>query len=182
MKPIDTVKDGLTRKIGPLPGWAWGVVGAAGIWIWRAMQSSTTRRDATAEAGTSLIPGLSGGGVPAPQTPYSGPVAGSESPVYVNTPGFSVEAPPELIGSLLDQLLNTQPVEPVGTPADPYVYDPYVPPPPPPAAPVITGYLTTTTGPQRLFRDLATCERYYLPSWEAQSGERVISRCVPQYG
>lgn len=36
------IKAALTRKLGPLPVWAWGGVAAGGIWLWRSFNKGAT--------------------------------------------------------------------------------------------------------------------------------------------
>ena len=133
---LSKVKDGATRKIGPLPAWAWGVVTAGGIWVWRGFTgrvggggSSSKSSTDVGNAGFAVIPSLSGGGAP-PPTPAFGSPEGSQSSLYVSTEAFTAEGDPASISGILDQLIastraaistggNATPIvqpDPVGTP------------------------------------------------------------------
>lgn len=109
---LTKVKEGATRKIGPLPAWAWGVVTAGGIWIYRGFTgrigggSSSSSSGSTTDvgAGYSVIPSLSGGGAP-PPTPGFGSPEGSQSSMYISTEDFSIEGDPTSVTSVIDRLI-----------------------------------------------------------------------------
>ena len=74
----------LTRKIGPLPGWAWGLIaaGGAGIYIWRkrsaaaAAATAATTAASTTGTGTAPAAATSGGYTASNYGPPSGQVGG----------------------------------------------------------------------------------------------------------
>lgn len=85
---VDKVKSNMTKKLGPLPAWAWGVVAASGIWIARSMMGSSGDSGSGSGFGftstqgtTSVVPSLSGAGAPPPQpTPAYGAPDGPTAP------------------------------------------------------------------------------------------------------
>jgi len=96
---LGKVKEGATRKLGPLPAWAWGVVAAGGIWIYRGFtgkvggggsSSSSGSSTDVGGAGFATYPTLSGGGAP-PPTPGFGSPEGSQSSLYVSNEGITIE-------------------------------------------------------------------------------------------
>ena len=122
---LGKAKDGLTKKIGPLPAWAWGVVVAGGIWVYRGFtgrvgggegdkEGATTD---TGNAGYAVVPSLSGGGAP-PPTPGYGAPEGSQSSLYVSTGNWQVEGDPASVSSIIDKLIaaNRSPVVPKNPP------------------------------------------------------------------
>lgn len=77
--PTDTPRAGggniLTRKVGPLPGWGWALVGVGGIFLLRKYAgglggASSTSTTAAAPVDTA---GASGSSGPSYGAPYSGP-------------------------------------------------------------------------------------------------------------
>lgn len=79
----------LTKKIGPLPGWAWAAIGLGGLYLWKKHQaaaaatSSTTTATPAASLPISDVTAPSGYG-------YQGPGAGGGSPFG---PGWNVGTP-----------------------------------------------------------------------------------------
>jgi len=88
MKKKGGVKASLTRKIGPLPIWAWAGIAFIGIWYYRNKLSAAAQPSTT----TSDVPTYVG---PIPN-PWEGPVTGPPivtapgPPITINVPG----APP----------------------------------------------------------------------------------------
>src|ERR1035437_3363563 len=66
-----------TKKIGPLPGWAWAAIGLGGLYLWKKHQASTAAATTTATPSASLptsdVTAPSGYG-------YQGPGTGGGSP------------------------------------------------------------------------------------------------------
>jgi hypothetical protein len=69
----------LTRKIGPLPGWAWAALGIGGFYLWKKHQASTA---AASTAATTASTGDNGAALPTSDTTapsgyaYQGPGVG----------------------------------------------------------------------------------------------------------
>jgi hypothetical protein len=148
------ITEQLTRKIGPLPVWAWGAIGAAGILIVR----SWTRAQAPAPDGDWV----EGSGIKSPGTvamlPGSAPIADQPAfgeNLFVSFPwgeGYvSVEGSAQHVGGILAGIplmpvggspqQNTQP--PTGTPI--YTPPPLAPAPSPvAAAPTVSVYQPPT--------------------------------------
>lgn len=113
---VDKAKEYLTRKLGPLPAWAWGVIGAGAIIVWRMVrnQSGSPARSPSASLSTSagegaLFATTSGGGLAASPAPAFD--AGFGAPEFqISTPGGTFISGPE---SILDRIL------PIVTPTSP---------------------------------------------------------------
>ena len=101
---MDNIREFLTRKIGPLPAWAWGIVIAAGIWILRSMRSSCSRSCSSGSGirsqDASTFATLSGGGAVAPPPTGVGAPEGSQSSLFVSSPEFTAEGDPSTVGDL----------------------------------------------------------------------------------
>lgn len=66
-------KAGLTKRVGPLPVWAWALAGVAGVAIgWRLMHASRTAAVGGAGASSGAGAGGSGGGDSPPPSPAPG--------------------------------------------------------------------------------------------------------------
>lgn len=106
---VNQLAEGATRKLGPLPAWAWGVVAAGGVYAYRFIRGRSSSGRAVQGAdlnndGSSVIPSLAGGGAPPPTTGYGAP-EGPGSGLYVSTPDFTYEGPGETVGSIIEQIL-----------------------------------------------------------------------------
>lgn len=96
------ITDALTRKLGPLPAWAWGVVAAGGIWVLRGFRSSSRSDTVPTTIGeSSVIPSLSGGGAAPEASPNYGAPGGDASPTYFSSPDFTYEGDPGLLESII---------------------------------------------------------------------------------
>ncbi len=97
---FDKLRTTFTKKLGPLPVWAWGVVGGGGLIVLRNIRESNkgTTGDTTLGEAT-VVPSLSGGGALAPTTDEFG------NTIFVSTPGFTIEGPEGAIGAIIDQIL-----------------------------------------------------------------------------
>ena len=107
---MDNIREFLTRKIGPLPAWAWGVLIAAGIWLMRSLRGTVDSPRASSPSGgggTAVVPSLSGMGAPPPMTGTGDPVA-EQSSLFVSTSGFTAEGDPSSVSGILDALLAAQ--------------------------------------------------------------------------
>ena len=140
MSVLDDLRAGATRKLGPLPAYAWGAVAAAGIWLWRSIRRPQSKRaaqgatpDTVGFSGRPLIPALSGGAPVGPSTPFA-PPAGPPSPLFISTPDLAAEGEPGAVLTAIDAFLaaQRQPVEAGGAAASP------PPPPPAPTQPAVT--------------------------------------------
>lgn len=105
----------LTKTLGPLPVWGWGVVAGGSAIVVR--QFATTSRKGTATSPTtigesSVIPSLSGGGAAPPFGETFDPSAGILPQIFVSTPFFTVEGPAGQIGSIIDQILADSRTDP----------------------------------------------------------------------
>lgn len=97
---MSKITDALTRKIGPLPAWAWGGLAAGGVWIWRGFRGTLTEPPPAAADTVGLDGGMT------PGMPSFGAPAGDPSPLYVSADpyGFTFEGDPGSAG-LIEQLL-----------------------------------------------------------------------------
>ena len=106
---VEKIKGFLTRKIGPLPAWAWGAIAAGGLLLFRQtrQQSMSPSRSTSPLLSTSagkggLFPTISGNGLPA--SGFAGGFGGTKPDprVTFSTPGgFFFEGP---IGFDIDRL------------------------------------------------------------------------------
>ena len=80
MSITDKIGDQLGKKLGPLPVWGWGVIGAAGIWIFRSMGigKPSPARTSSGIGRVSLGSG-SGGAMPGSYPPPISPAFGAPS-------------------------------------------------------------------------------------------------------
>lgn len=106
---INKTKGALTKKLGPLPAWGWGVVTAGAIWVYRgwrnnlsAQEPSTTLPDAGA-----IVPSLSGGVGPGPTPGYGAP-DGDPSPLYYSDRNRTIEGDPGTVAAIIDKLIADQ--------------------------------------------------------------------------
>lgn len=98
----------LTRKVGPLPGWAWGAIGIGVYVVYRLRKNSQTASSAAATSAGGVAPSgyatAGGYGQPEPtaslSTPggfsYSGPASGLSNPtvagLFSPTPAAAIPA------------------------------------------------------------------------------------------
>jgi hypothetical protein len=80
---VDNIKSALTRKLGPLPAWAWLAVTAIGIWYYRSKTSGSTAAVNTTATSPTFTP-------PTPQSPVN---LGQGESVYDPNTGALVTAP-----------------------------------------------------------------------------------------
>ena len=104
MSITDKIGDQLGKKLGPLPVWGWGVIGAAGVWIFRSMGigKPSPARTSSGIGRVSLGSGSGGamaGSYPPPVSPAFGPPT---TPRNAQTPGYSISG----AGSEVLQLLK----------------------------------------------------------------------------
>ena len=111
---MERITEVLQRRIGPLPAWAWVVVASGAVFLLRSLRGSggdaPRNREATGSAvgsgGASVIHSASGAGAPAP-TGFGAP-DGTQSSLFVSSPGFSVEGPAGDVSSIIDAFLAQQ--------------------------------------------------------------------------
>jgi len=105
----------LTRKIGPLPGWAWAAVGVGAYYLWKKRQAASAAASAGNTATTSTVPSLpaalapsgassgygyqgpgfgGGGGGPIP-TGAVAATAGTPATAAVTAPNYAQVATPQ---------------------------------------------------------------------------------------
>lgn len=97
---MDRIREAMTRKIGPLPAWAWGGLAAGGVWAWRGFRGTLTQEPeprSTVGSGDGLMAGMPSFGAP----------AGDPSPLYVTADdyGFSIDGDPGSSLTALEWLL-----------------------------------------------------------------------------
>lgn len=76
--PIPEAGNALTRKLGPLPVWAYGAIVAAiawGLWYWRGHSASQVNPTAVTTVPPMNAGDISGANAPQPQVPYSGTIS-----------------------------------------------------------------------------------------------------------
>ena len=108
MSITDKIGDQLGKKLGPLPVWGWGVIGAAGIWIFRSMGigKPSPARTSSGIGRVSLGSG-SGGAMPGSYPPPIRPAFGAPTsvppdnwwanvpPGWITPPDFTLVGPNE---------------------------------------------------------------------------------------
>ena len=105
----DSIMEAAKRKIGPLPAWAWGVVAAAGIWVYRSISGSSTKLsqgDTTyaPNPSTNDVGGSLGGGAWGGYDPSAGYGSGGGYTPIIN-PGFGAPYDP------FDYIIQPSPIE-----------------------------------------------------------------------
>lgn len=121
MTGLETIKANMTKKLGPLPAWAWGVIVGSGILVWRQISSGGSAPASDGVAGTTVgfgstvIPSFSGGGAPPPTSdaplvdPGFGFPSGDTPNLYVGTPeGFTAEGSPDTVAGVFEEWLAAQ--------------------------------------------------------------------------
>lgn len=98
----------LTKKYGPLPGWAWGLVGVGGFLVVRYLRARSAAAASSSTTASPVTGGTTAGGYAMPQEPtaslttpsgfqYSGPLSGLQSviPQGALAATASSSAPPQ---------------------------------------------------------------------------------------
>ncbi len=103
---MDNVKNALTRKLGPLPVWAWAIIAGIGVWYYRNRMSGSTASQ------QSLQDDLSQTSPMPPQDPI--PLDPGES-VYDPNTGQLISAPSGQPAGPPNITVNVPPQTPAGT-------------------------------------------------------------------
>ena len=108
MSITDKIGGPLGKKLGPVPVWGWGVIGAAGIWIFRSMGIGKPSPARTSSwIGRVSLGSGSGGAMPGSYPPPIRPAFGAPTPVppdnwwanvppgWITPPDFTLVGPNE---------------------------------------------------------------------------------------
>lgn len=85
----------LTKKIGPLPGWAWAAIGLGGLYLWKKHQAAASSTAATTATPAASLP-ISGATAPSGYG-YQGPGTGGQQ--SLGGPGWNVGPPTGATGT-----------------------------------------------------------------------------------